>query len=85
MKALTKLALLLSAAPTALSTTLIPKTVFDSTAALEQYFTYNYPWGGNTHNGPSLPPSSLPLISNTPQAAPAWTKPTSPSPPVSSP
>jgi hypothetical protein len=33
------------------ATTLIPKTVFDSTATLEQYFTYNYPWGGNTHNG----------------------------------
>jgi hypothetical protein len=38
------------------ATTLIPRTVFDSTANLEQYFTYNYPWGGNTHNGmiPSL-------------------------------
>jgi hypothetical protein len=33
------------------ATTLIPKTVFDSTANLEQYFTYNYPWGGNTHKG----------------------------------
>jgi beta-glucanase (GH16 family) len=33
------------------ATTLIPKTVFDTTATLEQYFTYNYPWGGNTHNG----------------------------------
>jgi hypothetical protein len=32
-------------------TILIPKTVFDTTASLEQYFTYNYPWGGNTHNG----------------------------------
>lgn len=36
------------------ATTLIPKTVFDSTANLEQYFTYNYPWGGNTHNGKLL-------------------------------
>ncbi|KAF2877285.1 concanavalin A-like lectin/glucanase domain-containing protein [Massariosphaeria phaeospora] len=42
-------AALLPAVSTA--TTLIPKTVFDSTANLEQYFTYNYPWGGNTHNG----------------------------------
>ncbi|KAJ4362934.1 hypothetical protein N0V83_010051 [Neocucurbitaria cava] len=33
------------------ATTLIPKTVFDSTASFEQYFTYNYPWGGTTHNG----------------------------------
>ena len=32
-------------------TTLIPTTVFDTTSNLEQYFTYNYPWGGNTHNG----------------------------------
>ncbi|KAF2705439.1 glycoside hydrolase family 16 protein [Pleomassaria siparia CBS 279.74] len=31
--------------------TLIPSTVFDTTATLEQYFTYNYPWGGDTHNG----------------------------------
>jgi hypothetical protein len=85
MKALSKLALLLSTAPTALSTTLIPRTVFDSTASLEQYFTYNYPWGGNTHNGPSLPPSYLPPISNTPQAVPAWTKPTSSPLPASSP
>ncbi|KAF2275734.1 uncharacterized protein EI97DRAFT_70707 [Westerdykella ornata] len=33
------------------ATVLIPKSVFDSTTSLEQYFTYNYPWGGNTHNG----------------------------------
>ncbi|KAF2262227.1 family 16 glycoside hydrolase [Lojkania enalia] len=33
------------------ATTLIPKTAFDSTANLEQYFVYNYPWGGTTHNG----------------------------------
>ncbi|KAF2798157.1 glycoside hydrolase family 16 protein [Melanomma pulvis-pyrius CBS 109.77] len=33
------------------ASTLIPSTVFDSTANLEQYFTYNYPWGGDTHNG----------------------------------
>jgi hypothetical protein len=51
MKQLPALALLLVAAHPALSTTLIPKTVFDTTASLEQYFTYNYPWGGNTHNG----------------------------------
>jgi beta-glucanase (GH16 family) len=48
-------ALLLSCANAATvgkrATTLIPKTVFDTTATLEQYFTYNYPWGGNTHNG----------------------------------
>jgi hypothetical protein len=53
MKQLPALALLLVAAHPALSTTLIPKTVFDTTASLEQYFTYNYPWGGNTHNGHS--------------------------------
>ncbi|KAF2464448.1 uncharacterized protein BDR25DRAFT_346674 [Lindgomyces ingoldianus] len=40
-----------SAALSQRTTTLIPKTCFDSTSALEQYFTYNYPWGGNTHNG----------------------------------
>lgn len=33
------------------ATTLIPKSVFDSVSNLEQYFTYDYPWGGNTHNG----------------------------------
>ncbi|KAH7382408.1 hypothetical protein DE146DRAFT_770389 [Phaeosphaeria sp. MPI-PUGE-AT-0046c] len=33
------------------STVLIPKSVFDNTSSLEQYFTYNYPWGGDTHNG----------------------------------
>ncbi|KAF2824172.1 hypothetical protein CC86DRAFT_326637 [Ophiobolus disseminans] len=33
------------------ATTLIPRTVFDTTATFEQYFTYNYPWGGTTHNG----------------------------------
>ena len=33
------------------ATVLIPKTVFDTTASLEQYFTYNYPWGGTTHKG----------------------------------
>ncbi|KAF2113171.1 concanavalin A-like lectin/glucanase domain-containing protein [Lophiotrema nucula] len=33
------------------ATTLIPSTVFDSTSNLEQFFTYNYPWGGDTHNG----------------------------------
>ncbi|PVI05506.1 glycoside hydrolase family 16 protein [Periconia macrospinosa] len=33
------------------ATTLIPKSAFDSVSTLEQYFTYNYPWGGNTHNG----------------------------------
>lgn len=31
--------------------TLIPKTVFDNVANFEQYFVYNYPWGGDTHNG----------------------------------
>jgi hypothetical protein len=35
------------------ATTLIPKTVFANTASLEQYFTYNYPWGSATHNGTS--------------------------------
>jgi hypothetical protein len=37
------------------STVLIPKTVFGTTASLEQYFTYNYPWGSNTHNGTAPP------------------------------
>lgn len=37
------------------ATTLIPKSVFDNTANLEQYFTYNYPWGGTTHNGTPSP------------------------------
>ena len=37
------------------ATTLIPKSVFDSTTSLEKYFTYNYPWGGTTHNGTSNP------------------------------
>lgn len=41
------------------ATTLIPRTVFDSTANLEQYFTYNYPWGGDTHNGIFIPYSSI--------------------------
>ncbi|KAF2730637.1 hypothetical protein EJ04DRAFT_555300 [Polyplosphaeria fusca] len=41
------LPLLTSAAPT----TLIPKSAFANTSTLEQYFTYNYPWGGDTHNG----------------------------------
>lgn len=44
-------ALVASAAVEKRASTLIPKTVFDSVANLEQYFTYNYPWGGNTHNG----------------------------------
>lgn len=35
------------------TTTLIPTSVLDNTANLEQYFTYNYPWGGDTHNGMS--------------------------------
>lgn len=30
---------------------LIPKTCFDSVSNFEQYFVYNYPWGGTTHNG----------------------------------
>jgi hypothetical protein len=51
MRQIDALAVLLVAVRSALSTTLIPKTVFDTTASLEQYFTYNYPWGGNTHNG----------------------------------
>ena len=33
------------------ASTLIPTSAFDSTSALEQYFVYNYPWGGDTHNG----------------------------------
>jgi beta-glucanase (GH16 family) len=33
------------------ASTLIPTSTFDSTSALEEYFVYNYPWGGNTHNG----------------------------------
>ncbi|KAH8706112.1 glycoside hydrolase family 16 protein [Phaeosphaeriaceae sp. PMI808] len=42
---------LTSASPHVLrATTLIPKSAFDNTANLERYFTYNYPWGGNTHN-----------------------------------
>jgi hypothetical protein len=64
MKQLTALALLLVAARFALSTTLIPKTVFDTTASLEQYFTYNYPWGGNTHNGHSQIHRAF-LVTNT--------------------
>lgn len=35
------------------STTLIPNNVFTSTSLLEQYFSYNYPWG-DTHNGAAL-------------------------------
>lgn len=45
------------------TTVLIPKSVFDSTSSLEQYFTYNYPWGGDTHNGIFYTlPSVLPRI-----------------------
>lgn len=32
------------------ATTLIPSSVFSSQSSLEQYFSYNYPWG-TTHNG----------------------------------
>lgn len=76
------LASLTSASPTSKrATTLIPQTVFDSTANLEQYFTYNYPWGGDTHNGILLQPSTrLPsrnITNSNIQAAPAWTKTTS--------
>jgi hypothetical protein len=37
------------------STVLIPKACFDTTASLEQYFTYDYPWGSSTHNGKPIP------------------------------
>lgn len=62
MKLLATAAALLSTTLAAISTkraatVLIPKSVFDNTSALEQYFTYNYPWGGDTHNG--TPSSSL--------------------------
>ncbi|KAF4552484.1 Hypothetical protein D9617_10g074660 [Elsinoe fawcettii] len=32
------------------ATTIIPTTAFNSKSTLEQYFSYNYPWGP-THNG----------------------------------
>ena len=47
------------ATPSARTTTLIPTSALDTTASFEQYFTYNYPWGGTTHNGPHLLPSPL--------------------------
>lgn len=65
MHSLTLVAVLVSTAlaiPSKRATTLIPKSVFDSTASLEQYFTYNYPWGGNTHNGPPPPPSMRMIV-----------------------
>jgi hypothetical protein len=41
---------LISASPAKRATTLIPKTVFDSAANLEEYSSNNYPWG-DSHNG----------------------------------
>lgn len=35
------------------ATTLIPDTVFSSTESLEEYWSYNYPWG-DSHNGAAL-------------------------------
>ncbi|KAJ4360315.1 uncharacterized protein N0V89_000876 [Didymosphaeria variabile] len=37
--------------------TLIPKTVFDSTSSLTQYFSYNYPWGTDHNGGARMAPS----------------------------
>jgi beta-glucanase (GH16 family) len=46
--------------------TLIPKTAFDSKTTLEQYFTYNYPWGGTDHNGGArMSPSYVTASSGT--------------------
>ncbi|KAF1998767.1 glycoside hydrolase family 16 protein [Amniculicola lignicola CBS 123094] len=47
------------------ATVLIPKTVFDSTSNFEQYFTYNYPWGGTTHNGGARMDRAHVAISNS--------------------
>lgn len=41
--------------------TLIPKSCFDSTSSLTQYFNYNYPWG-DTHNGAAIMKSSNAII-----------------------
>ncbi|PSN69377.1 hypothetical protein BS50DRAFT_550187 [Corynespora cassiicola Philippines] len=51
LAALSLSALTAAAAVEKRATTLIPKTAFDNTASLEEYFTYGYPWGGITHNG----------------------------------
>ncbi|KAL5404734.1 hypothetical protein PMIN03_008931 [Paraphaeosphaeria minitans] len=42
--------------------TIIPKTVFDSTSSLTQYFSYNYPWGTD-HNGGARMAASHAVIS----------------------
>lgn len=42
--------------------TLIPKSVFDSTSSLTQYFSYNYPWGTD-HNGGARMAASHAVIS----------------------
>jgi hypothetical protein len=41
--------------------TLIPKSCFDSTSSLTEYFNYNYPWG-DTHNGAAIMKSSNAVI-----------------------
>ena len=43
-------------------TTLLPKTCFDSTSSLAQYFNYGYPWG-DTHNGAAIMKNSSAVIS----------------------
>jgi galactan endo-beta-1,3-galactanase len=46
--------------------TLIPKNVFESTVTFQQYFTYNYPWGGTDHNGGArMNPSYVTISNNT--------------------
>ncbi|KAF2196092.1 family 16 glycoside hydrolase [Delitschia confertaspora ATCC 74209] len=45
--------------------TLIPKSVFDSTTNLEQYFTYNYPWGTDHNGAARMAPSHVSLSAGT--------------------
>jgi galactan endo-beta-1,3-galactanase len=44
-------------------TTLIPTSCFDDQSSLEQYFSYNYPWG-DTHNGAAIMDSSKEIASD---------------------
>lgn len=45
------ISILATAALAAAQTTLIPTDCFSSQSAFDQYFSYDYPWNSDTHNG----------------------------------